>query len=170
MQVQAVKQALQDHWDVEEEQAELLAHLCGGRLGWAVRAATDPEVLPRRAKLLEDLFSLAKASLVERFSYADGMVRDLVTPERKLDLVAVEEVLDTWASWWRDVMLVAAGASGSLTNLDMEDQLRSQAKSLGPSRAADLVKAVGNAMDRLRRNANPRLSLEVLIGFDLPKM
>jgi hypothetical protein len=121
-------------------------------------------------QLLEDMFRLVGAPLVERFSYANDMVRDLVTPEGKTDLVAIEDVLDTWASWWRDVMLLAAGASGSLANLDLEDRLRAQAKSLGPSRSAALVKAIGDTMANLRHNANPRLSLEVLIGFDLPRM
>jgi len=156
-----VRQALIERWGVEEEQAELLAHLCGGRLGWAVRAATDPAPLQRRAQRLEELSRLLSGSLVERFRYAADLAR---SPE------VAQETLEIWTGWWRDVMVVAAGADGPLTNPDMAERLRRQALSLGPARAASLAKATRKTADLLRRNVNPRLALEVLIGFDLPRL
>ncbi|HIQ02534.1 MAG TPA: DNA polymerase III subunit delta', partial [Anaerolineales bacterium] len=96
--VRAVEQALVERWGVGPEQARLLAHLCGGRLGWAVRAATDPAPLRRRQQRLEDLVELLEAPLVRRFGYAAELARDLE---------AAHEALDLWAGWWRDVMLLA---------------------------------------------------------------
>jgi len=158
--VEHVQRALAERWGVEPERAWLLAHLCGGRLGWAVRAAADPAPLERRRERLEELAGLLETSTVERFRYAARLARD---PE------AAREALDLWAGWWRDVMLLAGGVEGALTNLDQQERLEEQAAWLGVRRAARLVKATRSAADRLRRNANPLLALEVLLAFDLPR-
>ena len=50
-----VREALETRWGVEPERADVLAHLCGGRLGWAVRAVEDAQVLQRRERRLRDL-------------------------------------------------------------------------------------------------------------------
>jgi DNA polymerase-3 subunit delta' len=155
-----VQQALQERWGVEEERAQLLAHLSGGRMGWAVQAASDPSPLQRRQQYLDELVGLLRASLVERFRYAASLSR---SPE------AVQEVLHLATGWWRDVMLLAGGADGPLTNLDRREQLEEQAAWLGVRRAAALIEATQAAGDRLRRNANPLLTLEVLFAFDLPR-
>ncbi len=160
--IPVVEEALRERWGVGEEQARLLAHLCGGRLGWAVRAVEDRSLLERRHRRLEELMGLLGASLVERFRYAARLADD--EPER------VEEALDLWAGWWRDVMVLAGGAEGPLVNLDDRERLRRLATRLGPHRAAALVEATRAAADRLRRNANPRLVLEVLLAFDMPRL
>jgi len=156
-----VEQALIERWEVEPQRARLLAHLCGGRLGWAVRAARDPALLQRRTERLEELTRLLGANRVERFRYA---------AELASNLDAAQETLEWWGGWWRDVMILAAGGAGSLTNVDLEERARQQAQALGVARAAALVQATRRAADLLRRNANPQLTLEVLIGFDLPLM
>jgi DNA polymerase-3 subunit delta' len=159
--VEQVRLALIERWGVEPEPAALLARLSGGRPGWAVRAAADPALQRVRAQRLEDLTRLLGASLVERFRYAAVLARDAL---------AAEETLDVWTGWWRDVMVLAAGADGPLTNLDLRERLDRHARSLGPARAAALVKATRRTTDLLRRNVNPLLALEVLVSFDLPRL
>ena len=156
-----LQQALQSRWDVEEEQARLLAHLCNGRLGWAVRAATDSAVLERRQKRLDDLEKLMHASLVERFKYAAVLAQDIP---------AAREALELWSGWWRDVMLAAGGVQDGLTNLDRVSLVQAHAARLGLQQAAALVKATRDAGERLQSNASPRLTLEVLLAFDLPRL
>ncbi len=92
--------ALQSRWDVAEDQAALLARLSGGRLGWAVEAATDPQVWQTRTKYLDDLLTLTGEGYVGRLSYAEGLSR---AGEN------VETALGLWATWWRDVLLVQQG-------------------------------------------------------------
>ena len=70
--IMQVREALIKHWNVEANQANLLAHLSGGRLGWAVGAAGDSSIMSARAKYLDDLQSLLKADRVARFAYAGG--------------------------------------------------------------------------------------------------
>jgi DNA polymerase-3 subunit delta' len=157
--VTVVQHALTQHWDVEPEQAELLAHLSGGRLGWAVRTLDDKAALQRRAQCLDDLHSLLAASTTERFRYAEKLARNPV---------ATQETLDLWISWWRDVMLLTAKSNTSLTNVDRQSTLRDHARRFDVKQSAAVLDALRNAVDRLSRNANPRLTVEVLM-LDLPR-
>jgi DNA polymerase-3 subunit delta' len=154
-----VEQALVERWGAEPGQAELLAHLSGGRPGWAVRMLEDSAALQRRAQRLDDLGGLLTASTVERFRYAEQLARDPV---------ATQETLDLWLGWWRDVLLLAARADAPLTNVDRQGVLRDHARRYGVERGAAVVEALRGAADRIRRNANPRLALEVLM-LDLPR-
>ncbi|MCS7282184.1 MAG: DNA polymerase III subunit delta' [Anaerolineae bacterium] len=159
-----VEEALIVRWQVDPDRARLLARLCGGRLGWAVRAATDPAILQRREQRLQELLALTAAPLTDRFRYAAELARD---PEE------TREALDLWLGWWRDVLLVSSGVDEegagefALTNLDRRAQLEQFAARFSPAQAAARIRAIRTALDRLQRNANPLLTLEVLLGFDL---
>ncbi len=157
--VVVVQRALAERWNAEPEQAELLAHLSGGRVGWAVRTLTDKAALRRRAQHLDDLDRLLTASTTERFRYAEKLARNPV---------ATQETLDLWIGWWRDVLLLAAEADASLTNVDRKSALRAHARRFGVERSGAVIEALRSAVDRLKRNANARLTLEVLM-LDLPR-
>ncbi|MBN1814189.1 MAG: DNA polymerase III subunit delta' [Anaerolineae bacterium] len=154
-----VERALAERWGAEPEQAKLLAHLSGGRLGWAVRTLEDSAGLQRRAQRLDELGELLDAPTTERFRYANRLARDPV---------ATQETLDLWLGWWRDVLLLAAEADAPLTNIDRASALRDHARRYGVARSAAMVEALRSVADHLRRNANPRLTLEVLM-LDLPR-
>lgn len=162
--VPQIARALQERWGVDAETARLLAHLSGGRLGWAVRAATEPDLLRQRQQRIEEMVALIQAPLTDRFRYAAELARD---PE------AAQEALDLWAGWWRDVLLMVGGARANevgeslLTNLDQRAHLEQMANRFTPAQAVARIQAIRMAMDRIRRNANPQLTLEVLLGFDL---
>jgi len=155
----AVQDALIEKWGAAPEKAALLAHLAGGRLGWAVRALQDPAALARRAQSLDDLDRLLGASVADRFQYVSEMAKD---PDD------VQETLGFWVSWWRDVMLCAAGDDSFLTNIDRRVALQSYAQSFGIQKSAGVVNALRDAFGRIQRNANLRLVLEVLM-LDLPR-
>jgi DNA polymerase-3 subunit delta' len=157
--LRTVERALIERWDATPPQAELLAHLSSGRLGWAVRNLEDDEALARRAARLDDLNRLVHASIVERFNYAEQLAGDPV---------AIQETLDLWIGWWRDVLLLASGADAPLTNVDCEEDLRGQARRLDVGTIAVVVKALRGALQKLQRNANRRLTLDVLM-LDLPR-
>ena len=66
------------------------------------------------------------------------------------------------------MLLLAAGADAPLTNVDRKNRLRDYARRFGVERSATVIEALRNAADRLKRNANARLTLEVLM-LDLPR-
>ncbi len=156
--LEEVKSALVSRWGVAEERAEQLAHLSGGRLGWAVAVSQDESLLHERAARLDDLARLLDAKRVARFAYAGELAGD--------NAVALE-TLDLWESWWRDVMLVAAGSSAPLVNVDRRPALEQQAGRFGVERARQAIAALSRTAWQIRHNANARLALEVLL-LDLP--
>jgi DNA polymerase-3 subunit delta' len=158
----AVRDALITQWLVPAGHADLIAHLSGGRLGWAVRMAQDKDALDARAQRLDDLRRLLGATRVERFAYADRLSR-----EGSLD--RIQDTLDLWLSFWRDVMLAAAGASAPRTNPDREDEIRALAQSLPPAAASQALAALRRTGELLEKNVNTRLALEVML-LDWPKV
>jgi DNA polymerase-3 subunit delta' len=158
--VQAVHHALVERWGVDDARAQTLAHLSGGRLGWAIMAAQDESVLARRAQLLDDLARLAGQGRVERFAYAEEMAADSA---------AARETLKLWQTWWRDAMLLASGSDAPLTNSDRLDALRHHAEQFGVEQARSAASGIAQTLWQLDHNANARLALEVLM-LDLPRV
>ena len=156
--VRLVESALAERWNAASEQAELLSHLSRGRLGWAVRMLQDEEAMARRDERLDDLGQLLTGSMIDRFAYAEELAHDPV---------ATQETLDLWIGWWRDVLLVASGAEAPLANVDRESSLRVQARRSDLATVVGVIKALRSALHKLQRNANKRLTLEVLM-LDLP--
>jgi DNA polymerase-3 subunit delta' len=108
---------------------------------------------------LDDLNGLLSAPTTERFRYAEKLARN---PG------ATQETLDLWISWWRDVMLLAAQADTPPTNVDHRSTLLDHANRFGLKQSAATIEALRSATNRLKRNANPRLTIEVLM-LDLPR-
>lgn len=158
MPVAALRHALTERWHVPADRADLLARLSGGRPGWAV-AATE-STFERRRQRLDDLQQLLPAARSARFAYAESLAKDRD---------ALRETLELWLSWWRDVLLVASGASALPVNSDQVDALRRVAAILGLDSAAQAVAAVQRTLAALSRNANARLAMEVLL-LDLPRL
>ena len=153
-----VRDALITTWDVEAERANLLAHLSGGRLGWAVAAANDPSIMEARTKALDDLLVLLKSDRVRRFAYAEELTR-------KDD--RTRETLDLWRTWWRDVMLCASGSQAELVNIDRLAPIQALAQQIDVDQASAAAEACGRALWQIDRNATARLVVDVLL-LDFP--
>jgi DNA polymerase-3 subunit delta' len=158
----AVREALITRWLVPAERAELLASLSGGRLGWAVRMHNDEAALEARAQRLDDLQTLLNASRVERFAYAERLAR-----ESSLD--RVQDTLDLWLSYWRDVMLASAQSASPLANPDHAAEIQRLAGSLSPVAVREIVSALRRTRELLEKNVNARLALEVML-LDWPRV
>jgi DNA polymerase-3 subunit delta' len=151
---ETVQRALQEQWGVDAERARLLARLSGGRLGWAVAASQNDTILARREKHLDEMMELMGQGRVERLEYAQQLSRN---PE------AAPELLHLWLNWWRDLLLAASESSAGIINIDREDALRDQAQRYSLGQVRDFVEALRAAAWQLERNANTRLTLEVLM-------
>ena len=153
--LQRLEQALQERWGVEAHQARLLAHLSGGRLGYALRLQRNPTELERRQAWLDDLLHLLSASRRARLQYVDK--------ENLKDREQLRPVLPVWQTFWRDVMLAANGSSVPLTNLDRQEDVLRVAAHVSPAAARAYTADLEQACQRLEANVNPRLLAEVLL-------
>jgi DNA polymerase-3 subunit delta' len=158
--IDQVSEGLQTHWGLPAEEAQLYAHLSGGRPGFARRLSQNPEMLEQRQNQLDDLQKLLPASRVARFSYAEELSKDKVL---------LQNTLQTWLTLWRDIMLRVSGSSISLTNIDRQDEVASLAEQIDLATAREVVNRLERSMEQIDRYINPRLVTEVLM-LDLPKL
>jgi len=152
--------ALQQH-GVEAGQADLLAHVSGGRPGAALRMLIEPELLEKRRQYLTDLLDLIHSPLRDRFAYADRISR-YKSGERSETKEDLRAMLETWLSFWRDVLLIASGAHVPLGNPDYIGQTTELAAALGVHGARRKVRAHQQALERLYF-ANLRLLIEIVL-------
>lgn len=157
--LEAIVADLLEH-GVDEDRARLLAHISGGRPGYARKLVDDATVLEKREERLNDLQAILPASRVEKFSYADKLAKDKD---------AMRQTILVWLSYWRDVLLRVAGAETPLINLDRNMEIEFLAGRLDLSSARKVVSNHESALEKMDRNVNSRLLAEVLL-MDLPKM
>ena len=153
-----IEAALTGNWGVEPEKAELLARLSQGCPGWAVSAALDDGLLQQRDEHLDELLDIISADYEERFAYAARLVTQF-SQNRGL----VQERLDLWLNWWRDLLLVRVGLSDTVTNVDRLATLIDMAGGYGLGQIKDFINSIRTAGEQLKQNANSRLVLEVLM-------
>jgi len=148
---------------VEPQKAKLLARLSRGCLGWALSAAFDDGLLQLRVERMDRLLDITNADYDERFDYAAQLAAQF-SQNRGL----VQEVLDLWLDWWRDLMLVKVGCSDTITNADLEVRLVEMVRGYSLAQIKAFINSIQTAGEQLRQNANPRLVLEVLM-LDIPR-
>ena len=149
---------LSERWGVEPQKVELLARLSHGCLGWAISAAGDDSLLEQRSQKLDRLLDITSADYGERFDYASQLVA-LFSQGRSL----VQEILDLWLEWWRDLLLVKLGCGDAITNIDRKDLLVELAQGYSLAEIRVFISSIQAAAEQLGQNANPRLVLEVLM-------
>jgi DNA polymerase-3 subunit delta' len=145
---------------VDEERARLLAHISGGRPGYARSLVDDITLLEKREERLNDLQTLLPAPRVEKFSYADKLSKDKES---------MRQVILIWLSYWRDVMLRVAGAETPLINVDRNMEIEFLAGRLDLSTARRVVSDLESALEKMDKNVNSRLLAEVLL-LDWPHL
>jgi DNA polymerase-3 subunit delta' len=161
--VAEVERSLNTQWSIEAEKAKLLARLSRGCLGWALSALTDEGLLQQRAEKLDKLLEIIHADYEERFAYATQLATQF-TQNRAL----VQEVLNLWQEWWRDLLLVKIGCYDLITNVDRLTLLVKLAEDYQLAQIRAFIDSIQAAGEQLRQNANPRLVLEVLM-LDMPR-
>lgn len=158
LRITEVKNALEKHWNAAPDQAELLAHLSGGRIGWAIRALQDETTLALRHESIELLENLISSPRRVRFEQAEVLAKD----KDKL-----HEILLLWQSYWRDMFLVVNGSTGWVSNVDRESFMTQLVKQLPPEVFLKALASTRLTMNYIARNVNTRLAVETLL-LDYP--
>lgn len=164
MAVEMAAAALQARWSVGAEQAELLAHISGGRIGYALRLLNDDELMAQRSDALQDLWTMLFENRRARFAYvAEAYFGRKMNRTDRQDLRArLRFVLQTWITFWRDVAVTAAGSGSAVFNPDMRAEIQTAARQVSAAEAARQVAALEKALERLN-SANLQLMMEVLL-------
>lgn len=148
----------------DEDVAGRASRLSGGRPGWAIRAAREPELLEAVEEKVEEVEEVVRGSMETRFDHAArlGSAADR-------DREAGRRELEVWLAWWRDVMLVKEGVPQLAANMSRMESLKPVAEALSRQQITGAIRAVRRTRQLIARNVNSRLALEVMM-LDLPRV
>jgi DNA polymerase-3 subunit delta' len=151
---------LADQWAVDPDKATKLARIAGGRIGWAIRAAADPQVQETLTYALDMLFTLMGQDLVSRFETAGALAHHVED---------LPNILEIWLTWWRDVVLLHTANEKDITHRERQNELRSIAATCDLTQTTQIIVFLEDALMSLQKNANTLLLLEN-VALRLPEL
>ncbi len=143
---------------VAEDQADLLARLSGGRMGWVMQVLAEPSILEQRTEALNLLENSVPMNRAKRFEIAEDLSKDKL---------ALYPLLELWQSYWRDVLLLCQGIGDNPANIDRRAALEQIANHTTADEALTALQATRTLLNNLTTNLNLRLALEVMF-LDYP--
>ena len=150
-----ISRALQERGQ-EVSEADRLARLAQGSVGWALRATKQPKLAAEREAMVERLCSVMDLGLEERLQLAEtlgGDRKDRSTIRRNLELLLL---------LGRDLLLISQGCPAKLVTDEQREVLARQAGRYSDSQIAMYFQQLRRAMERIDQNVDPRLALEAL--------
>jgi len=157
-----IAEGLIKRYGAEQEQAERLGALAGGRFGWAVNMLADRSSLEERSRALEEMALLSGGTIADRVNAATRYAKQFTDARQQL-----YASLDLWEGWWRDVLVVNSGAHDLVTNVDQLGALQGLARRVPVEKAYAAIALIQQTRQQLAENVNPRLALEALV-LNLP--
>ncbi|MFP3897188.1 MAG: DNA polymerase III subunit delta' [Anaerolineales bacterium] len=151
--VARLEEALCERLDGQEERARLIARLSGGKVGWALSAIEEGDMLEARREHIETLLNLLGQGRAARIQAAERLSKAKDLPE----------IIKLWQGWWRDVLLVSSDCQDLVVNVDFFESLRQTAEQYAFREAEEAVRDLETTLEQLDRNVNARLALEVLL-------
>jgi DNA polymerase-3 subunit delta' len=146
-----------------EEDASLLARLSNGRMAWALDALKNETVMQEREDILKMLSDALSGNRVRRFAIAEEL-----EAAHKKDHTAIPALLETWQSYWRDVLLQVENSPVKPSNIDRNIEIQQLANRISPKDALRALNATRLLLYKtLKTNANIRMAFEVLF-LDYP--
>ncbi|HEX2623593.1 MAG TPA: DNA polymerase III subunit, partial [Phototrophicaceae bacterium] len=149
-----IRDTLINQYGAEAEHAILLARLSSGRIGWAIEALQDDAVLTQRETALNLLEEVIAMNRTARFDLAGDLSKDKN---------ALPQLLELWQTYWRDLMLHAAGSPVKPANSDRLTHIERLMYKLNTEDAFQALKATQTLLSQLATNTNLRLALEVMM-------
>ncbi len=142
---------------VAPEKARLLSVLCGGSVGAALDASSDESLEDQRVALIRSIRDLSGKPLWE---VLDGSAR-LGEGNKRASLDRLLRILECW---YRDLLVYrTTRGEDSIANLDMLDQIRSDAKKCSVADLLTRLKGISEARRQLAANANAGLVMDNLL-------
>ena len=158
-----ITEEIQRVFDIPSEEAEGMARLSNGRIGWALNASGDPKIMKDYIASLDRMSSILNDNLEDKFAYAEEMAALYLKDRNK-----AFEQLNTAVSWWRDLMVLKNGDREFVSNMSALESLDYHATWVSSSQMVESINNILETIDYMEANVNPRLALECLM-LSLPR-
>lgn len=154
-----VEDVLESKLFIEKEKARLLARLCHGCLGRALRCSRDDDWQKQRAERLAEILDVVDNYDYEgRLDYAHKLSLYYVKNKG-----SIQEILDLWLDWWHDLLLAKIGSEEAVINVDCLPDISYRATRYNITDIRGMIDAIQAVSKQLKLNANPQLVFEVLM-------
>jgi DNA polymerase-3 subunit delta' len=152
-----IESLLIDRRGVSPEKARLLSVLCGGSVGAALDACSDQSLEDERVALIRSIRDLRARPLWEVLD-ASAQIGDR---DKRAFLDRSLRILECW---YRDLLVYrTTRGQDSIANLDMLDQIRSDAKNCSVADLLTRLRGISEARKQLAANANAGLVMDNLL-------
>lgn len=158
MSVADTAQVLQSELDLDEDDAKMVAHLAGGRVGTAIHFAQNSDLLEQYHDTLTQLYDALPETKRARLQYAEA-----VSKRKGNQRENVSALLSVWLTFWRDVMIAHSGAALPIVNLTLSDTVEKIASQLSLAQIEAILKAHEKGLEQIDANVNSRLVLENIL-------
>ncbi len=158
-----IESVLVNKLHVEPEKANLLSRLSHGCPGWAIEATKTTNLIQERQAEFEKMRTVVKSDYSARLGVASQIALQFGKKRE-----TVYEILDSWAGWWRDILLAKTGCRGDIISIDFLSGLDEMAGTYSLAQIKLSIESILEAGEQLKLNANPRLVVEALM-LNLPR-
>ena len=141
------------------DEALRLSHLAGGRPGYALRLADNPDDAERIVSIASDGIELLGQGTIQRFAYAASFKDVKKRP-------VLRETLQVWQSLFRDLLLLSVSGEENdppISFLDLKDDLEKYAAKGSPKIFRESVGEINRMISYLNANVNLQLLTENLL-------
>ena len=143
------------------DEAALLAGVSAGLPGRALALGENKEALEERDERLDELIDLLSTDIAGRLAYVEPLLPkkdDLQTKRNHMLLI-----LETWLSFWRDLLIASSGAEATRGNPDRLDDVERIMDRLSLQQVSSVIHLIQDTMNSIEMNANIRLAMENLL-------
>jgi DNA polymerase-3 subunit delta' len=141
----------------ERVEAERLARLAQGSVGWALRAAREPKLVTQQAEMVERLARVLDLDLVARLDLAESLTAG------KKDRSSVRRAIELLVLLARDLLFLAQELPPQLVAGEQRELIARQARRYDLRQIHAYLGSLRLAMERIDSNVDPRLTLEALL-------
>jgi DNA polymerase-3 subunit delta' len=162
--VEAAAEGLSKQYGIAPELAHRYAHLTSGRIGAALRLESEPQSLTVYEEALDLLEEFLPGKQRERLAGLDGLMKAKSGPREM-----ASTLVPAWLTWWRDCLMVNAGADVPLVNLARQSQIEKVSGQVSGHILRALLESHEAALGQIDSYVNARLILENLV-LSLPRV
>lgn len=142
----------------QEKLASNLSLMSCGRPGVAFNLASNPDILKKQLQLINDLGKL-KNSYSKQINFAQDLIKNFTDN----NFLHLENIMDFWLGWFRDLLLIKQGCNNLILNITEKDRLKEQAQNYSIEEIRLFILKISQTKEDLKQNVNPRLLIENLI-------